>query len=298
MNGQTLLITGIHGLVGQYLFKILHSWKGTVIMTGKGDCRLPGSSFIYAEMDIADRKKVFEVFGRYAPDVVIHSAALAQPDYCELNREEAVSVNVGGTENLLEASAQSGAFFVHMSSDFVFSGSDGPYHENSEPAPVNFYGVTKLMAEEKVRAYRFPWAIIRTALVYGNVIVGTRSNMITWVTSELGKRKPIQVVSDQLRTTTYAGDLAGAILEIAERKAEGIWHISGPEPLSPWEIAVAVADHLDLDRSLISKVDASIFSQPATRPLKTPLIIDKARNKLDYQPISFYEGMKMVLQGH
>jgi dTDP-4-dehydrorhamnose reductase len=157
--------------------------------------------------------------------------------------------------------------------------------------------VTKLRAEEKVQAYPFPWAIIRTALVYGNVIVGTRSNMISWVTGELGKGKPIQVVSDQLRTTTYAGDLAGTILKISERKAEGIWHISGPDPLSPWEIAVAVADHLDLDSSLISKVDASIFSQPATRPLKTPLIIDKARNELDYQPISFYEGMKLVVRG-
>jgi dTDP-4-dehydrorhamnose reductase len=297
MNGPTLLITGIHGLVGQYLFKILHSWKGTVIMTGKGNCRLPGSSFIYAEMDITDREQVFEVFRRFAPDVVIHSAAMAQPDHCELHKEEALKVNVGGTENLLEASAQTGAFFVHISTDFVFSGSDGPYHENSPPSPVNFYGVTKLRAEEKVQAYPFPWAIIRTALVYGNVIVGTRSNMISWVTGELGKGKPIQVVSDQLRTTTYAGDLAGAILKIAERKAEGIWHISGPDPLSPWEIAVAVADHLDLDSSLISKVDASIFSQPATRPLKTPLIIDKARNELDYQPISFYEGMKLVVRG-
>jgi dTDP-4-dehydrorhamnose reductase len=298
MNGPTLLITGIHGLVGQYLFKILQTWKGPVIMTGKGVCRLPGSSFFYLEMDIADRMQVFDVFGRFSPQVVIHSAALAQPDYCELNREEASIVNVGGTENLLEASAQTGAFFVHMSTDFVFSGLDGPYHENSEPSPVNYYGLTKLLAEEKVRAYQLPWAIIRTALVYGNVIVGTRANMISWVKGELEKGNPIQVVSDQLRTTTYAGDLAWALLKIAERKAEGTWHISGPDPLSPWEIAVAVAGHLKLDCSLISKVDAAIFSQPAVRPLKTPLIIDKAIHQLGYQPFSFEEGMKLVLLGN
>jgi dTDP-4-dehydrorhamnose reductase len=297
MNGPTLLITGIHGLVGQYLYKILDLWKGTVVMTGKGACRLPGSSFIYSEMDIANKTEVIEVFERHRPQVVIHSAALAQPDHCELNREEAMMVNVEGTENLLGASALTGAFFVHLSTDFVFSGFDGPYDEGSVPSPVNFYGVTKLWAEEKVKSYPFPWAIIRTALVYGNMIAGTRSNMISWVKGELENGNPINVVSDQLRTTTYAGDLASAILTIAERKAEGIWHISGPDPLSPWEIAVSVADQLGLDSSLISKVDASIFSQPATRPLKTPLVIDKAKQQLGYRPLPFGEGMKRVLKG-
>ncbi|HSF45591.1 MAG TPA: SDR family oxidoreductase [Chitinophagaceae bacterium] len=297
MNGPTLLITGIHGLVGQYLFKILDLWKGKVVITGKGSCRLPGADFIYIDMDIADKDRVCEIFEIYAPSVVIHSAALAQPDYCELNREEAVKVNVGGTENLLEASSQSGAFFVHLSTDFVFSGADGPYDENADPAPVNFYGTTKLMGEEKVKAYPFSWAIIRTALVYGNVIVGTRPNMISWVKSELEQGKPIKVVSDQVRTTTYAGDLAWAILKIAERKAEGMWHISGPHPLTPWEMAMAVSDFLNLDSQLITKVDASVFSQPAERPLKTPLIIDKAIKELGYRPISFDKGMKLVLQG-
>ena len=297
MNGPTLLITGIHGLVGQYLFKILDLWKGTVVMTGKGGCRLPGSSFIYTEMDIASKARVFEVFERYRPQVVIHSAALAQPDHCELNREEAMLVNVEGTENVLRASALTGAFFVHMSTDFVFSGFDGPYDEGSVPSPVNFYGVTKLWAEEKVKSYPFPWAIIRTALVYGNVFAGTRSNMISWVKGELENGRPIKVVGDQLRTATYAGDLASAILTIAERKAEGVWNISGPDPLSPWEIAVSVADHLGLNGSLISKVDASIFSQPATRPLQTPLVIDKAILQLGYRPMSFAEGMKKVLNG-
>jgi dTDP-4-dehydrorhamnose reductase len=122
--------------------------------------------------------------------------------------------------------------------------------------------------------------------------------MISWVKGELENGKPIKVVSDQLRTTTYAGDLAGAILTIAEKRTEGVWHISGPDPLSPWEIAVAVADHLGLDSSLISKVDASVFSQPAKRPLQTPLIIDKAKKELGYQPLSFREGMKLVLQGN
>lgn len=297
MNEATLLITGIHGLVGQYLFKILDSWTGKVIMTGKGACRLPASRYIYEEMDITDKSRVMEVFKEYRPGVVIHSAALAQPDQCEQYRDEAFKVNVEGTMNLLEASELSSAFFVYLSTDFVFSGNDGPYNEESIPSPVNFYGETKLMAEEKAKAYKYSWSIIRTALVYGNVIVGTRSNMISWVKGELGKGNAIKVVSDQLRTTTYAGDLAEAIMKIAMNGAEGIWHISGPEPVSPWEMAIAVADHSGLDASLITKVDASVFSQPARRPLQTPFIIDKARKELGYHPLSFHEGMKRVLEG-
>jgi dTDP-4-dehydrorhamnose reductase len=297
MNETTLLITGIHGLVGQYLFQLLHTRKWKVVITGKGPCRLPPHDFIYEEMDITDKAKVAEIFGKYRPGIVIHSAALAQPDHCELNPEEAIQVNVDGTENLLTAASRSNAFFIYLSTDFIFSGNDGPYHEGSVPAPVNFYGKTKLMAEEKVKAYPFSWAIVRTVLVYGNVISGSRSNMISWVKAELENNRPIKVVSDQLRTTTYAGDLAKAILTIAEKKAAGIWHISGKDALSPWEIAMAVADELKLDSSLITKVDASVFSQPATRPLKTPFLINKAQRELAYEPLSFQEGMRKVLNG-
>ncbi len=297
MNEKTLLITGIHGLVGQYVFRILGSWKGRVVITGKGPCRLPQHHFVYVSMDITDKDQVQAVFQTYSPSVVIHSAAQAQPDHCELNREDALKVNVEGTENLLQASSLSRAFFVHLSTDFIFSGNDGPYDESSIPAPVNFYGKTKLMAEEKVKSYSYAWAIVRTALVYGNVISGTRSNMISWVKTELENNRPIKVVSDQVRTTTYAADLAGALLVIAEREMTGTWHISGKDALSPWAMAIAVADRLGLDKRLITKVDASVFSQPATRPLKTPFIIDKAKRALGFEPLPFEEGLEKVLNG-
>jgi dTDP-4-dehydrorhamnose reductase len=297
MNETTVLVTGIHGLVGQYLSKMLCSWKGKVVITGKGPCRLPANDLMYTEMDITDKAQVSEVFERYRPGILIHAAALAQPDLCELNPEEGNRVNVDGTENLLGAASLCKTFFIYLSTDFVFSGNDGPYHEESITGPVNVYGMTKLMAEEKVKLYPYAWAIVRTALVYGNIIAGARSNMISWVREELEKKNPIKVVDDQLRTTTYAGDLTKAILTIAERKAGGVWHISGKDALSPWEIAIAVAGHLHLDKTLITNVDSAVFSQPATRPLKTPFIITKAEQELGYKPLSFEEGMRKVLHG-
>jgi dTDP-4-dehydrorhamnose reductase len=237
------------------------------------------------------------VFQEFHPDVVIHAAAMAQPDECELKQEEALLVNVKATGYLLDAAASARSFFVYVSTDFVFSGNDGPYDEDSQPRPVNFYGMTKLMAEELVKQYPHGWAIARTVLVYGNVLVGTRANIISWVKGELEKGKAIKVVGDQLRSPTYAADLAAGLMEIAHREAGGVWHIAGKDLLSPWDIAQKVSAHLGLDSSLMTRVDASVFSQPATRPLKTPFMIDKARAQLGYEPHSFEEGMVKVLNG-
>jgi len=297
MNENSLLITGIHGLVGQYLFRILRNWKGKVVICGKGPCRLPQHDFVYEDMDIRDPIRINEVFNRHRPAVVIHAAAMAQPDQCELNRGEAMLVNVEATKFLLHAAEEAGSFFIYVSTDFVFSGNDGPYGENAVPAPVNFYGNTKLMAEELVKSYNHGWAIARTVLVYGNVLVGTRANIISWVKGELEQGKSIKVVGDQLRSPTYAADLAAGLLRIAEMKASGIWHLAGKDLLSPWDIAVKVANRLGLNSSLMTRVDASVFTQPATRPLRTPFLIDKARKALGYEPHSFDEGMEKLLNG-
>ncbi len=297
MKKSTMLVTGIHGLVGQYLFRILDKWDGRVVITGKGANRLPDRGYLYEELDITDPVMVSSVFHRHQPDVVIHSAAMAQPDACELNQEEALLVNVTATNQLLEAAALRGAFFIYLSTDFIFSGDEGPYAEDDAPAPVNFYGRTKLMAEEKVKRGSCPWSIIRTGSVYGNAIVGTRPNVISWVRESLENHRPIKVVSDQFRTPTYAGDLAQAILMIACKKAQGTWHIAGKDVLSPWEMAMSVVDYLKLDTTLITKVDASVFTQAATRPLRTPLLIDKAIRELNYRPVSFDAGMVKLLNG-
>lgn len=295
---MTILITGIHGLVGQYLIRILHQWPGQVIATGRGPCRIPEEwmrKVRYVEMDITDPETIASVFDTFRPDAVIHSAAEAQPDTCELNRDQADLVNTKATGYLLDAAGKTDSFFTYVSTDFVFPGTGGPYQEDDEPGPVNYYGLTKLRAEEMVRAYPHGWAIVRTVLVYGNTLVGTRTNIISWVLGELEKGKAIRVVGDQLRTPTFAGDLAAALLLITRNKQQGLWHIAGKDELSPHDIALMVAERMQLDASLITRVDASTFTQPAVRPLRTPFNINKARTLLGYEPVSFTEGMEVVL---
>jgi dTDP-4-dehydrorhamnose reductase len=295
---ETIIITGVHGLVGQYLLQLPALSAYNIVATSRGGCRvneLLTSNMTYVEMDITDEARVNEVMVLYKPSIVIHLAAAAQPDWCEQNQEACWEINVHATEILAKATEKVNGFFIYVSTDFVFDGEGGPYTEEDQPNPVNYYGKSKLAGEEAVQKIVTAWAIVRTVLVYGNTIDGTRSNIITWVKNALDKHQPIKVVGDQIRTPTYAGDLVMGIFLVAEQKATGLWHISGKDTVSPYEVAVKVADYLHLDKSLMTKVDASIFTQPAIRPLKTGFNIQKAIDQLGFQPLSLEEGMKKVL---
>jgi dTDP-4-dehydrorhamnose reductase len=115
------------------------------------------------------------------------------------------------------------------------------------------------------------------------------------VLDNLQQEKNIRVVADQYRTPTYVEDLAKGIASIIEKKAEGIYHLSGKDVLTPYDIAIKTAEFLRLDANYIEKVDASTFTQPGKRPAKTGFNIEKARKELGYEPLSFDEGLKRVI---
>ena len=288
-----ILITGANGFLGHYLAQQLLEKKYSVIATGKGDCRLPfkeDECFQYITMDFTDPFAVHDVFEKYKPDVVVHAGAISKPDECQLEQWQAYITNVEATVTILLNAEEQKSFFVFLSTDFVFDGEKGMYKEDDEPAPVNFYGKTKLEAEDAVKEYEHGWAIVRTVLVYGKPITG-RSNILSIVKEKLEKGEEYPVVDDQVRTPTYVEDLAAGIVTVIEKKANGIYHLSGSDTLTPYQMACKTADYLGLNKSLIKKVTAADFSQLAKRPLKTGFIIDKAKRKLGYQPVSFEEGL-------
>ena len=132
-------------------------------------------------------------------------------------------------------------------------------------------------------------------MVFGNILVGSRNNIISLVRENLENNKPIKVVSDQWRTPTYVEDIAKGIILVLQKQATGIYHISGEEGMSPYEMALATADYLQLDKSMITKVDADTFSQPAQRPLRTGFVISKAKKELGFQPLSFTEALRKMI---
>jgi dTDP-4-dehydrorhamnose reductase len=293
-----IMLTGSNGMVGQWLCARLAETGHTLIATGKRESinnpTYLNDNFRYKSMDITHPSAVHQLVTSQEPDLIIHSAAITQVDDCELNRELAYSVNVDGTALLLAAAKQVGSSFCYLSTDFVFSGQNGPYKEDAPRNPVNFYGETKRMAEDLVQESGLKWSIARTILLYGKTLQINRSNFIYWVKDNLVANKPIKVVDDQVRTPTYLPDLVDGITTIAEKKATGIFHLSGKDTLTPYKMALVVAEHLNLNSSLITPVTASSFTQVGTRPLRTGFIIEKAKKELGYAPKGFKETLDFL----
>ena len=292
-----ILITGANGLLGQKLIALLaHEDKVEVVATSKGEnvniYDLP--DYHFRSMDISKQEEVFQVVGEEQPDIIIHTAAMTNVDQCEEDKEKCWSVNVVAVTDLLAAAKKQGSFFVHLSTDFVFDGKNGPLDEATKPNPINYYGKSKTEAELLVTQSEIDAAIIRTALVYGITPHMSRSNLVLWVKKSLEEGQPIQVVDDQYRTPTLAEDLALGCWLVAKKRAQGIFHISDEEVYTPYQMAMMVAEHFGLDDSLISRTDSQAFTQPARRPPRTGFIIDKAKQQLGYQPHTFKEGLALV----
>ncbi len=293
---MNVLVTGANGFLGYYLIERLLEQDFNVIATGKGACRLPFTDhrgFVYTEMDITDPYAVHDVFQKYGPSIVIHAGAMTKPDECELNQMQAYIVNVEGTVTVLLNAAENKSYFIFLSTDFIFDGEKGMYKEMDTPNPVNYYGKTKLEAEDAVKEYEHDWVIVRTVLVYGRPIL-SRSNILTIVKEKLEKGETYNVLDDQVRTPTYVEDLATGILQLIEKRAKGIYHLSGKDVLTPYQMACKAAEHLGLDMQFIRRATAADFSQPARRPLLTGLDISKARSELGFEPISFDDGLKKM----
>lgn len=267
-----------------------------MIATARGGNRLPypETDYVFDQMDITDKQQVLEVVTKHKPEVIIHTAAMTNVDQCETEREACWDQNVNAVNYLIEASAKNDCFLLHLSTDFIFDGEDGPYDEKAKANPVSYYGESKLAAEKLLENSTINYAIARTVLVYGIAHDMSRSNIILWVKKSLEEGKEIKVVDDQLRSPTLAEDLAMGCYLIAKQKAPGVFNICGKDLLNPYEMALKTADFFNLDTSTMQRADASSFTQTAKRPPRTGLLIEKARTVLGYEPRSFDEGIAIV----
>lgn len=290
-----ILITGANGLLGQALVSRMSRFpEYDILATARDDePRFLDSSCGYTYLDITEHDNVKATFQDFAPNVVINCAAMTQVDRCEEERSACWAVNAQAVKHLAKCCSDHGARLIQLSTDFVFNGQNGPYREDDRPDPVNYYGRTKLAAENAARSMGFSkWAIVRTVLVYGTGHRLSRSNFALWVIEKLQNEEPIHVVTDQIRTPTYANDLAVGIERLVHHEKTGIFHLSGRELLSVYEFAETIADVYGLDDSLIHPVESDFFEDAAPRPPETGFIILKAETELGYSPRSLRKALR------
>ncbi|MCW3086529.1 MAG: dTDP-4-dehydrorhamnose reductase [Bacteroidetes bacterium] len=294
---KKILITGSNGLLGQKLVYALLKRKDVqVIATSVGANRLVNQEgYIYESLDITKKAEVETVYKKYAPDVIINTAAMTNVDACETKRDECWALNVTAVQNIVDAIGQNATQLIHLSTDFIFDGLKGSqYVETDVPNPQSYYALSKYESEKILEKSTIKWAIARTIIVYGIVDNMSRSNIVLWAKDALTKGQNINVVDDQFRSPTLAEDLADGCILIADKGATGIYNLSGPETVSILELVYKIADFWELDRSLVTPSKSTTLNQAAKRPPYTGFIIDKAKKELGYNPKTISEGLKIL----
>jgi len=285
-----LLITGASGLYGSKLAQIALSKNYEVYSSDIQELSVYG---YFVKLDISGKAQVDEVFQTIKPDVVVHAATLTDVDKCELNKELAWKVNVEGTKNIVEAAKAKGSFLIYISTDYVFGGETGRYKETDAPNPINYYGVTKLKAEEIVKTQK-EYFIARPSVMYGSTPAAGKVNFALWIIENLRKGEHVKIVTDQWNTPTLNTNLAEMTLEVIERKLTGIYHLCGATRLSRFKFAEQIADVFSLDKGLIDKVLSSQFTLPAKRPMDSSLDTSKAQQIMQHKPLEMDMALKQL----
>ncbi|MEW6510813.1 MAG: dTDP-4-dehydrorhamnose reductase [Bacteroidota bacterium] len=295
MTARRALVLGSNGLLGQKVAELLVRGSSTSVVLASiedAPARVLDPAE-YVKADVTSKKDLKQLVTRTEPDVIFNCAAITNVDACEVERELAWKVNVGGVENIVEAARRTEATVVHISSDYIFDGKTGPYTEEDRPEPVSYYGKTKLASETVVRASGLNYLIARTMVLYGYA-PGVKQNFLLWLIQSLEKKTPVRIVDDQLGNPTLADDLAYGLVRGVELGRTGIYNIAGRDIVSRYEFAVRVARTFKLDESLITPIKTAQLRQPAQRPLKSGLITLKAEVELGIHPSTLDQGLAVV----
>lgn len=292
---KKIIITGSNGLLGQSLVNLLMQEKEKYRVVGfsRGVNRANRKDFKYESFDITDKKKLFENLKKHKPNFIVNTAAMTNVDACEQYKEECEAINVKLVENLKEYAKQSSIHIIHISTDFIFDGKNGPYSETDKPNPLSYYGLSKLKSEEILIKSDLKYTILRTILVYGKVNNMSRNNIVLWIIEMLKNKKEITIVNDQFRMPTYVEDLAKACKSVIDKKATGTFNVSSSKLLSIYQIATQVAEVFKLDETLIKPISSATLNQRALRPAKTGFILEKTKKELNLEFNKFKEDLQI-----
>lgn len=251
---QRVLITGARGLLGTPTARMFAALEGVnVLAAGHG------------ELDITNHNDVRSCLEVFRPDLVINCAAFTKVDACESESDRAERVNGHGAGIVAEAAAAVNARLIHISTDYVFDGaSTQPYRAEAPPAPAELlcaYGRSKLLGERLVQTKHPSPLIVRTAWVYGEDGPCFPRTILRLA----AERPELRVVSDQTGSPTYAADLAGALVALAQRGATGIVHVTNGGQCTWYEFACEIVRLAGMTTKVIP-IATEEYPLPARRP--------------------------------
>jgi dTDP-4-dehydrorhamnose reductase len=287
---KKILITGSKGQLGKSLFNFL-SKHFTILATSKTpdkDTR---------KMNVCNRDQIKNILLSFAPDIIINCAAYTDVDSSEIYKNKAHDVNVKGLRNLIQLS-QVETKIIQISSDYVYDGNDGFYIESDQTHPINYYGKTKLEAENVLRGSMKKWTILRPSVLYGSDFKN-KANFFGWVYTNLNNDNPIQVVDDQISNPTYIEDMVKIIFQTIIMDYSGILNVGSEDSISRYMFAKEIAKIFNFNNQLVQKIKTdylydSVKTYKAKRPLNNSFIIKKLEQELNFTPSLTKFNLKLI----
>jgi dTDP-4-dehydrorhamnose reductase len=239
---------GSSGLLGQELVQALKAEQLTALSSKDADLR--------------DRARVLEVIRDSRPDWILLCAAYTDVDGCESNRDLAFAVNCDGAINVAEVAREAGSRLMFLSTDYVFEGSKGSPYQTTDPRkPINVYGQSKALAEERLLEILPEVCIVRTSWLFGH---GGKCFPAT-ILKLASTRPEISVVNDQRGSPTFTRDLASALVQLCCASAHGIVHVTNAGDCTWYEFATEIVRESGLPTT-VKPVTTAEFPRPARRP--------------------------------
>lgn len=232
-----------------------------------------------AVLDVTRREDVLTAISALRPEIVIHAAAFTAVDACESDPDRAFGVNALGTRHVAEASRRYGAHLVVLSTDYVFDGAaTRPYTEWDETRPASVYGRSKLGAEREAGPDA---TIVRTSWLSGF----HGKNMVRTIVELSGSDSPLRFVDDQRGSPTFCADLAGAILNLADSRLPGIFHVTNSGDASWYELARSVLSCMGKDAARVEPILTRDLVPARAAPRPAYSVLDNAALRLSGLPL-------------
>lgn len=283
---MVVLVTGANGQLGQSLRHIAPQFSDI--------------DFVFcdsSQLDITDRAQIESVFSHYQPQFCINTAAYTAVDKAESEPEKAQAINVVGARNLAEVCQNRGVVLLHVSTDFVFDGTQKtPYTEDDLPNPTGVYGQTKREGEQAIIQATSRYFIIRTAWVYSQF----GHNFMKTMLRLADERDALRVVNDQIGSPTNAVDLAEVLVAMVryasqnEHPAFGIYHFSNEGQCSWYDFATAILKYSQRSTP-VYPIPTTDFPTPAQRPAYSVLCKEKVKHLLGIEVLDWEERLRQLL---
>lgn len=281
-----ILIIGASSFFGSKLYSVLsknYEIAGTYMSNHRDGC-IP--------LNITKSEDTDALLDNARPDVVIHTAAISDPDECERDKKRAWNINVIGTTNIVKTCFKHNIRLVYISTDYVFKGDKlGGYSEEDAPEPVNYYGRTKFEGEQIVSTLADS-LIIRLPIFYGYNDENDRPTFVTETVEALRNGYELILDDIQIRYPTLIDDIAEILNQLISMNAKGIYHISSSGPITKYKWALKIATVYGFPKEKVKRGEKS--KDIAERPLNSKLNTKKLEQLGLPKPVDIEKGLQIM----